>query len=71
MSNQIMTESIKEGMSFAEVVKFIGKPREDVGSGAFVMKWEVESEKVLLITFNPAGTQKSEGDLYAYMIILE
>ena len=64
-------ESIKEGMSFADVVALIGKPKEDVGSGAFVMKWDVESGKVLLITFNPVGKQTSEGDLYAYKIILE
>ncbi len=61
-------EKIKEGMSFEEVVSMIGKPNKDVGSGAFVMEWDMESDRTLWITFNPAIDSKSEGDLIAYVI---
>ncbi|MBQ7172112.1 MAG: hypothetical protein IJR89_07540 [Clostridia bacterium] len=61
-------EKIKEGMSFEEVVSIIGKPTKDIGSGAFVMEWNMESNRTLTITFNPAIDSKSEGDLIAYLI---
>ena len=61
-------EKIKEGMSFEEIVSIIGKPTKDIGSGAFVMEWDMESNKTLTITFNPAIDSESEGDLIAYRI---
>jgi len=61
-------KKIKEGMSFEEIVSIIGKPTKDIGSGAFVMEWDMESNKTLTITFNPAIDSESEGDLIAYRI---
>ena len=61
-------EKIREGMSFEEIVSIIGKPTKDIGSGAFVMEWDMESNKTLTITFNPAIDSESEGDLIAYRI---
>ena len=49
-------------------MSIIGKPTKDIGSGAFVMEWDMESNRTLRITFNPAIDSKSEGDLIAYLI---
>ena len=47
-------KKIREDMTFEEVVSILGRPKRDVGSGAYVMEWDMESSEVLLITFNPA-----------------
>lgn len=70
-NNMITTselEKIKEGMSFEEIVSIIGKPTKDIGSGTFVMVWDLDFDKTLTITFNPAIDSESEGDLIAYRI---
>ncbi len=61
-------DKIKEGMSFEEIVSLIGKPKRDVGSGAFVLEWDMESDKKLQITFNPMPDRECEGDLVAKLI---
>lgn len=61
-------EKIKEGMSFEEIVSIIGKPTKDIGSGAFVMEWDMESDRTLTITFNRDVDSENEGDLTAYLI---
>ena len=72
--SRIVTEdevkSIKKGMSFEEIVSIIGRPKRDVGSGATVMEWDMESNKTLLITFNPVPDSESEGDRIAYVILV-
>ena len=59
---------IKEGMSFEEIVSILGKPARDVGSGAFVMEWDMESNQILRITFNPIPGSRNDGDLVAYLV---
>ena len=61
-------EKIEKGMTFEEVVAIIGRPARDVGSGAHVLEWDIDSGKILYITFNPIPGSESAGDLVAYIV---
>ncbi len=72
-----MTEKIKVGMTFSEVVEIIGKPQRDTGTGAWVMEWDMKSGKVFVVCFNPGAsddhgaestTDQSRNDLISYHI---
>ena len=55
-----MTEKIKVGMTFGEVVEIIGKPQRDTGSGAWQMEWDMKSGKVFVVCFNSVTNAKDE-----------
>ena len=72
--SRIVTEddvkNIKEGMSFEEVVSIIGRPKRDIGSGAIIMEWDMESNKTLAINFQNVLDSESIGDLTVYLITI-
>lgn len=72
-----LTEQIKVGMTLSEVVDIIGKPQRDIGSGAWLMEWELQSGDKLVVAFNSssiesisegADSSKIEYNLIAYHI---
>lgn len=44
-------DSIKKGMSYAEVVKVIGKPSNNVGSGFYVYNYSLDDGRIVSIMF--------------------
>ena len=50
-------QEIKVGMTLEEIVEMIGKPQRDVGSGTFLMEWDIKSGEVLLVSFNPSVSE--------------
>lgn len=42
---------VQVGMSLTEVVKILGLPQRDVGSGKVIMEWELKAENNLRIVF--------------------
>lgn len=42
---------IQPGMTLTEVVHIIGLPQRDVGSGRFILEWELNSDNILRIVF--------------------
>ena len=62
---------IRVGMSFEEVVDAIGKPKSDVGSGAFVFEWQLSSGSVLDVTFNPVVRPQALGDLEVIVFMVK
>lgn len=44
-------EKLHVGMSFAEVVKLVGQPTRDVGSGAYLLEYDVKSGGSVLLDF--------------------
>ena len=61
-----LAEKIKVGMTFDEIVAIIGKPQRDVGSGAWLMEWEMKSGNILVVAFN--AVPDSERNLISYNI---
>ncbi|KPK84030.1 MAG: hypothetical protein AMJ81_06725 [Phycisphaerae bacterium SM23_33] len=44
-------EKLHVGMSFAEVVKLVGHPTRDIGSGAYILVYDIESGGSVLLSF--------------------
>ncbi len=47
-----LVKQIETGMTFSEIVEVLGKPQRDIGSGVWVMEWEMKSGSVLAVSFN-------------------
>ncbi len=46
-------EMLEEGMTFTEAVALLGRPQRDVGSGLMLAEWDMQSGKVLTVSFLP------------------
>ena len=46
-----VTKKIVEGMEIREVYSIMGIPQRDVGSGAVILEWDLDSGKILRVTF--------------------
>lgn len=49
-------DSVEVGMTFTEVVAILGRPQRDIGSGAILAEWDMQSGKKLIVCFNPSGS---------------
>lgn len=49
-------DSVEVGMTFTEVVAILGRPQRDIGSGAMLAEWDMQSGKKLIVCFNPSGS---------------
>ena len=49
---------IQPGMTLTEVVYIIGLPQRDVGSGKFILEWEMNSDNILRIVFEKKSGAK-------------
>ncbi len=47
-------EMLEEGMTFTEAVALLGRPQRDVGSGVMLAEWDMQSGKVLTVSFLPS-----------------
>ena len=49
---------IQPGMTLTEVVHILGLPKRDIGSGKFILEWELNSDNILRIVFiKKTGTE--------------
>lgn len=64
-------QRMEAGISFEEAVGMLGKPQRDVGSGAFLMEWDIASGGTLVVAFNHAAGSESAGDLVAYNVTIK
>ncbi len=55
---------IQPGMTLTEVVHILGLPKRDIGSGKFILEWELKAENNLVIVFEreSVDTNLSLGD---------
>lgn len=44
-------QKVTENMSAHEVYSIMGKPQRDVGSGTFVLEWDLDSGEILKVSF--------------------
>lgn len=64
-------EKVSVGMTFAEIVDLLGKPKRDIGSGVWLMEWDLNTGESLIIAFNRIIDSNSEGDMVSYDIRIE
>lgn len=61
-------KKVQEGMMFKDVVELIGRPKRDIGSGGFVMEWDLTDGEILRIVFLKTSSDSIEGNLRASIV---
>lgn len=51
LPDRASAEKVEEGMKIQEVYSIMGNPQRDVGSGAVILEWNLDSGEILRVSF--------------------